>query len=131
MADIKITKKDRFNQLLAIEAVAQNEELVAFINHEIELLSKKRSTSKKVNEANEALKAKILNILEGSEPLKVTEILARGDFSADTSNQKITAMLRQLVAEEKVEKFANKKVSLYGLPGSEVAEEESEEVEEN
>jgi hypothetical protein len=130
MADVKITKKDRFNELLAIEAVAQNEELVAFIKREIELLSKKRSSSKKVNEANEALKTEILNVLEGSKPLKVTEILAKGDFSADTSNQKITAMLRQLVAEEKVEKFVDKKVSLYGLPGSEVIE-ESEGVEEN
>lgn len=37
----KITKKDRFNQLLAIEAVAQNPELVEFINHELELLAKK------------------------------------------------------------------------------------------
>jgi hypothetical protein len=128
MADIKITKKDRFNELLAIEEVAQNEELVAFINHEIELLSKKRSSSKKkVNEANEVLKTEILKVLEGSEPLKVTEILARGEFSADTSNQKITAMLRQLVAEEKVEKFVDKKVSLYGLPGSEIIEEGVEE----
>jgi hypothetical protein len=81
-------------------------------------------------QANEVLKTEILNVLEGSKPLKVTEILAKGDFSADTSNQKITAMLRQLVAEEKVEKFVDKKVSLYGLPGSEVVE-ESEGVEEN
>ena len=37
----KVTKNERYAQLLAIEAVAQNAELVAFIEHEQELLAKK------------------------------------------------------------------------------------------
>ena len=43
----KMTKKDCFNALLAIEEVANNENLVLFINHEIELLEKKNSADKK------------------------------------------------------------------------------------
>ena len=44
MATIKITKNDRYNQLLAIEEVAANPDLVAFIEHEQELLSRKNAT---------------------------------------------------------------------------------------
>ena len=39
----KPTKRDNFNALLAIPAVAENSTLVEFINHEIELLDKKNS----------------------------------------------------------------------------------------
>ena len=39
----KITKRDRFNELLGIPAVAENEGLVEFIEHEIELLDKKNT----------------------------------------------------------------------------------------
>ena len=51
----KITKKDRFNQLLAIDGVSANDELVAFIQHEIELLEKKagKSGSTKQQKENE------------------------------------------------------------------------------
>ena len=34
----KVTKKERFAQLLELEAVKANADLVAFIEHEIELL---------------------------------------------------------------------------------------------
>ena len=37
----KITKRDNYNALLNIPEVASNAELVAFINHEIELLDRK------------------------------------------------------------------------------------------
>ena len=38
---VKVTKKERFTQLLEIAEVKKNEELVKFINHELELLEKK------------------------------------------------------------------------------------------
>ena len=37
----KKTKRDYFNELLAIADVASKAELVSFINHELELLEKK------------------------------------------------------------------------------------------
>lgn len=47
MTEKKITKKDRFNQLLAMEEVKAIEGMVDFINHEIELLDRKRTPSGK------------------------------------------------------------------------------------
>ena len=45
MENKKMTKKDYFNELLKIGAVASNESLVDFINHELELLDRKSSKS--------------------------------------------------------------------------------------
>ena len=43
----KMTKKDYFFMLLELSDVQDNEDLVNFINHEIELLNKKNSSEKK------------------------------------------------------------------------------------
>ena len=51
----KLTKRDHFNTLLTIPEVASNQILVDFINNELELLSRKSSSDKKPNAANEAL----------------------------------------------------------------------------
>lgn len=47
MTEVKVTKKDRFNQLLAMAEVQNAEGMVEFINHEIELLNRKRTPSGK------------------------------------------------------------------------------------
>lgn len=43
MAEKKITKRERFEQIKAL--IADNKELVEFIDHEIELLARKASKS--------------------------------------------------------------------------------------
>ena len=50
MTNRKPTKRDNFNALLAIPAVAENADLVAFIEHEIELLDKDFLTVQEVSE---------------------------------------------------------------------------------
>ena len=117
MANVKVTKRERFNQILAIADVQANEELVDFINHEIELLDKKRTGKKqtKTQEANEKIKALIVNTLNGNDPMTVTELLGTGVFEAGTSNQKISALLRQLVNDEVVVKTIDKKVSRFAV----------------
>ena len=64
----KMTKKDYFNELKNIPAVAENEALMNFIDHEIELLEKKNSSEKKptaTQKANEGLKVNVAtHILE-------------------------------------------------------------------
>ena len=65
MAEKKITKKDRFNELLGIEEVAKVQDLVDFINHEIELLDKKSGKKAvKVTEEQVAIQGAILVALE-------------------------------------------------------------------
>ena len=66
----KLTKKDRFNQLLEIPAVQADAELVAFIEHELELLANKNKAKdgeKKLTEKqleNEKVKEILLNFME-------------------------------------------------------------------
>lgn len=112
----KITKVDRFNQLKAITEVAENADLVAFIDHEIELLQKKSGSKKpsKVQIENEGVKDIILSVL-GTEGMTASEVL---NYSADfegMSNQKISALLNQLVKEGKAVKTIDKKKSLFFL----------------
>ena len=44
---VKVTKKERFAELLAIPAVASNQDLVDFINHEVDLLTRKNASGEK------------------------------------------------------------------------------------
>lgn len=120
MADVvKVTKRDRFNQLLAIEAVSADEGLVAFINHEIELLDKKANKgngSAKREEVNAPLRDKIVEVLGGADaPMTVSEILASDATFEGMSNQKISALVRQLVTAGKVVKATDKKKSVFSL----------------
>ena len=118
----KITKKDRFNQLKAVPEVAMNEELVAFLDHEIELLDKKSANKKatKNQEENMGIKAEILNNLS-EVGVTVTELMAKSEVLGEYQNQKITALLKQLKDEGKVVKTYDKKKAYFALP-SEVEE---------
>ena len=111
----KITKKEMFTQIR--EAVADNADMVAFIDHEIELLSKKSGSKKPTATqiANEGLKATILSILEGSEGMTASEVLVSSDEFTGLSNQKITALLRQLVLNGSVTKITDNKKTLFKL----------------
>ena len=111
----KITKKEMFAQIR--EVVADNADMVTFIDHEIELLSKKSGSKKPtaIQIANEGLKATILTVLEGSEGMTASEVLAGSDEFAGLSNQKITALLRQLVLDGSVIKVTDGKKTLFKL----------------
>ena len=111
----KITKREMFAQIR--EVVADNADMVAFIDHEIELLSKKSGSKKPTATqiANEGLKATILTVLEGSEGMTASEVLAGSDEFAGLSNQKITALLRQLVLDGSVTKITDSKKTLFKL----------------
>lgn len=103
----KITKRDRYNELLAIEAVAQNEDLVAFIKHEIELLDKKaqRTGTSKTQKENEEVKTKLLaELAEIGKAVTISEFQTVGEYAKTLSNQKISAMFRQLKDAGMVEK---------------------------
>lgn len=114
----KITKVDRFNQLMALDAVKANADLMAFCEHEIELLQKKSASKKpsKKNEENEVLKAKIVEVLGTFENgATVSEILATGGDFTGMSNQKISALVRQLVLDGTVVKTTDKKKSIFSV----------------
>ena len=111
----KITKKEMFTMIKA--QVKDNAEMVAFIDHEIELLDKKASNKKatKTQEANIGIKATILAVLEGGKPMTVTEMQGASAELGELSNQKVSALVRQLVEAGKVVKTIDKKVSRFSL----------------
>ena len=96
----KLTKKDYFNSLLGLAEVQANPSLVAFIEHELELLAKKNSTDKKPTAqqvANEALKAAILEGMEEGKLDTITELMKAIPELADLTNQRVSALVRQML----------------------------------
>lgn len=108
-----MTKKEMFVALRA--RVADDAEMVAFIDHEIELLSRKRSTGKPTKNqlANEGIKDEIVSILAESEDLRAGDIVKLMDEKY--SLPKVSALLKQLVESGKVVKTTEKKVSRFSL----------------
>lgn len=111
----KITKKEMFTMIKA--QVKDNAEMVAFIDHEIELLDKKAFNKKatKTQEANIGIKSTILAVLEGGKPMTVTEMQGASAELGELSNQKVSALVRQLVEAGEVVKTIDKKVSRFSL----------------
>lgn len=114
----KMTKKDYFNQLLAIKEVSANEDLVGFINHEIELLAKKsgKSGQTKTQKENEAILKTIVECLATDRtPMTITELQGAYTELADFSNQKLSALMKKLVDNGTVTKTVDKKKSYFVL----------------
>ena len=114
----KMTKRDYFNTIRAI--VIDNEELVAFIDHELDLLAKKsKSGSKKPTERqleNEQFKADIMVALtEADTMLNIKELTAAIPAFEKLSNQRITHLLTPLVNEGKLVKTYVKKVPYFSV----------------
>lgn len=116
----KVTKRERFAELKAIIMNQEtiNTDLVDFINHEVELLDKKRSgTSKASLKAQEERKALQVELLEAmqrvAKPMTVSQIVKESGLDITTS--KATSMLRKMMEEGTVTNVVEKKVSLYSV----------------
>ena len=113
----KMTKREKFEMLMAISEVNSNPILSEFIAHELELLAKKNSSEKKptaVQVANEGLKQTIMDVLmENGGLMTVTDIQKSCEELAELSNQKVSALIRQLKDDGKVEKIEDKRKSYF------------------
>lgn len=122
MAEKKITKKMVVEMMLADEKIVANEVFKAYLENELELLKKKSENKKatKNQEANVAIKADILEVMANMTPSTATEIM-NAVKSIDTekyatlTNQRVSALLRQLIEDNKVVKSVDKKVSKFAL----------------
>ena len=110
----KKTKKEMFNEILAI--VKDNEELGDFIKHEIELLDKKSANKRatKTQTENIGYKAEIKSVLTEN-GATVTEIQSKSEILAGLSNQRVSALLRQMVESGEVIKTVDKKKSYFAI----------------
>lgn len=105
------TKREYFNELKTI--VSDNDALVAFIDHELELLDKKNSAPKNPTAKqleNEKVKDYILAHL--AKPMTISEMLKDflADYPVELSNQRVSAIVKQLVEDNAViRKVENRK----------------------
>jgi predicted Rossmann fold nucleotide-binding protein DprA/Smf involved in DNA uptake len=114
----KLTKAQKFAMLRAIPAVADNAMLVEFIDHEVELLTKKNSADKKPTAQQVANAGIATAIIEGMEPNRlyaVTEVIKSIPQCADLTNQRVSALLRQLVEAGKVKRTEDKRKAYFSL----------------
>ena len=97
----KLTKKEMFAKLKGL--VGDNADMVAFIDHEIELLDKKNgSRSMTANQkANENIKVEILNAMEIGKSYTIGELMK---LVSVESNQKLSALVTQLKNDKLVER---------------------------
>lgn len=111
------TKREMYTAIRAI--VADNEEMVAFIDHEIELLNRKSASPKKPTKTqieNEGYKADIVAYLTSVDaPKTIKEMQADIMSLAGLTNQRITHMLTDLVKSETVRKDYVKKVPYFSI----------------
>lgn len=114
----KLTKAQKFAMLRAIPAVAENEMLVEFIDHEVELLTKKNSADKQPTAQQKANAVIATAIVEGMEPNRlytVTEVIKSIPECADLTNQRVSALLRQLGEAGKVKRTEDKRKAYFSL----------------
>lgn len=120
------TKKEYFAELRTI--VIDNQELVDFIDREVELLNRKSSTKRKPTEkqvANENFKNLILETLTERDTLmSIPDLQEAIPEFANFKPQKISALLIALRKEKKVKRIHVKKVAYFTL-GAEPDEEEA------
>lgn len=117
MTEKKMTKRDYYNELLSNYNLTS--ELVAFINHELELLARKNaSTGDRKPTAtqveNDRLKTVIVDFLVNSKKaFTITEMIKASPDLAELTNQKVSRLANDLVDENKISKFSDKRKTYF------------------
>ena len=117
MNNKKLTNVLALEMVLAMEEVKSNQELVEKLTKMKEQFEKKNNsgTGKKLTKTqieNEEIKAQILEVMT-SEPKAIKELQAENESLAEYTNQKLSALLKQLVGENKVERVEEKRVAKF------------------
>ena len=117
----KITKKDNFLSIIEVLTKEGRNDLVEVMNHEIELIDKKRASGKmtKTQEENESTKELIINeLLRLAKPVSITELINESPEIAEKcggSNQKVSALMTQLKNTNQVVRTQEGKKALFSI----------------
>lgn len=112
----KMTKRQMYEALKAKYNLTDEE--TQFIDHEIELLDKKagKGGEKKLTpeqEKNEALKGVILEALDGGVQMTISQMIKEIPELNELSNQKVSALVRQLRTDLLVNRVEVKGVAYF------------------
>lgn len=120
----KLTLKENFERLAKVVKESyieetEKKELLTFISSRIEQINKKATGTSAKEKANKDLqdqiKVTLLDLLEQqSEPINIATMMKAETLSCYT-NQRISAILTKLIAENKVERTVIKKVPHFSI----------------
>lgn len=91
-------------------------QMAEFYKHEVELLDRKNTVDKKptkTQQANESIKATVLESMENNRLYSISEMLKAFPVCADMSNQKLSSLVRQMVADKQVERIEEKRKAFF------------------
>ena len=117
----KLTKKENFMRVIEVLQNQGLEDLVAVMQHEIDLLDKKaqNKTATKTQLANESTKALIVQELTRlGTPTTITDLIKASPELAEVtngSNQKVSALMTQLKNAGIVTRVADGKKALFTI----------------
>lgn len=120
----RLTKKDYFEMIKGV--CADRTDIVDFCNHEIELLSRKNSKSgaTKTQKENEIVANMLVEELaKVGKPITITDLMNTSDTiknytlenGNNLTNQKISAIFKQLVESQRIVKVVDKKKSYFSI----------------
>ena len=120
----RLTKKDYFEMIKGV--CADRTDIVDFCNHEIELLSRKNSKSgaTKTQKENEIVANMLVEELAKiGKPITITDLMNTSEIvkgytlenGNNLTNQKISAIFKQLVENNKIVKVVDKKKSYFSI----------------
>jgi hypothetical protein len=114
----KLTKAQKFAMLKAIPAVAENAMLVDFIDHEVELLTKKNSADKKPTAKqteNQVIAQAIVTVMQAdpNRLFTITDLIKSVPACAGLTNQRVSAIVRGMVEAGKVERVEDKRKAYF------------------
>lgn len=122
MAEKKITKREVVEKMLADSNIASNEVYVAYLKNELELLKKKSENKKATKNQTENVEIKevIIEVLGRMGKGRAGEIQLAVQATdkekyATLTNQRTSAILKQMIDEGTVAKTVDKKVSTFSL----------------
>ncbi len=120
----RLTKKDYFEMIKGV--CADRTDIVDFCNHEIELLSRKNSKSgaTKTQKENEIVANMLVEELaKVGKPITITDLMNTSETikgytlenGNNLTNQKISAIFKQLVDNNRLVKVTDKKKSYFSI----------------
>lgn len=123
MTEKKLTKREKFEMIAKIEAVASNPILAEFVEHELDLLAKKNASGvgkqTATQKANEELKSAILEEMakEPNRLFSISEMIKVFPCCNDLSLPKVTAVVTQLSKANAVERVEEKRKAYFRYNG--------------
>ena len=119
-SSVRMTKAQKFQILADLPAVKADPMLSEFIAHEMELLTKKNTAEKKPTaqqEANAGIKDAVLTLMQEhpNQLYTVTDIIKSVPACADLTNQRVSALIRQMVDAGQVKRTEDKRKAYFSL----------------